>query len=1051
MDLAQLKNGLNIYCIDEDVVEQFKKAMENGTIDAKNSGYTENMLKKILLATSATKYTNHTLCVAKTTEKEILEKTKYNSINEFFKEECNEKDSTKLVGWEALSYYEYDLYFETDNIFYFKDEKGLVKEDEKNEYYIGIMGAIEIEGNLGIGFTYVDRENFEKAKEEYLNLTPKNKRKDEEKQKLLSKYTIDENGNFIVYKLIENANEYEFELKKDGEIFFMQEGCETETVLSDVTDVVVREEDRGYIADIGGDSAYQIEEVAFSINENVDISQYSLSIELLVDMLNLTGSPEYVEEFIDYALDNIKIKFKAYNLVTETEEYEYEEFNIDTDFVMEIYEMIIATGDLNKDNMKAYKSLIFDRKYEGKPFNGSVVDLPDFENINYNSDTYNVNKISEHLKTAYDPGEDFTINNIKVIQKQIKRTFENQLQFEVSSVSTWYADLEFEDLEVKTDYFIEDIEVTDSDYYAYSYDSEGRVVAEPNKEEVTNIFIGKRPAMQIEVETEGNVKVVENTFLNMFANDLFKGYGEKNSMKFRYFIARGLGKIAIEDKGTKNDSVDSLTNFTDYIYTKYTKNNIEVSRSKQKRKEQYIESNTNLPSIDLSKINDFLSLWKNETGETENRNYKSDGKKVEYEDIYEGKIKVGDIFESAPEMFFSLLESSENTRDLVDIFKYIMYVYTGIDYGITEVSQLGAILQTKDIYIGSGFIVKTDAENAAPVLTREQLEIAISKHNDSVKMNLLSALGGFMDIQDNYKVNAVFAMAVARTESSAGVNWGRISKETNNWMSVQGTYKGETWTGKDGQNWRKYASFDIATRDFGDLIKGEIYFGSGLYDVASIGQRYCPPGNAWTNTVTSIMKEIYSKAGIEVKAVSGGNATGGMEVAEEDISTFAVGERTYKNYKQIVEAYKNIPLANFKDANLYNHGCAITSVAIIATGFGKNVTPEDVNEHYKKYSAAIHCQGLSDYTGLRCTQETKDIKDGIINQLNRGFPVMVHVKANKGTYATENGHYFTILSISEDGSQVYVSDPASTRSSRNGWQNISMLNDDSLDQYFKME
>jgi len=134
------------------------------------------------------------------------------------------------------------------------------------------------------------------------------------------------------------------------------------------------------------------------------------------------------------------------------------------------------------------------------------------------------------------------------------------------------------------------------------------------------------------------------------------------------------------------------------------------------------------------------------------------------------------------------------------------------------------------------------------------------------------------------------------------------------------------------------------------------------------------------------------------------------------------------------------------------HGCAIVSVSIIATGFGNDVTPIDVNNYYRDViKSANHARGLSYYTNRSCEYVYSNIKAGIISQLSKGYPVFVHVKSNSGRFSTNGGHFFTILSISPNKDMVYVSDPVTHSSERNGWLPISILDDRAFDKYMKME
>jgi len=83
----------------------------------------------------------------------------------------------------------------------------------------------------------------------------------------------------------------------------------------------------------------------------------------------------------------------------------------------------------------------------------------------------------------------------------------------------------------------------------------------------------------------------------------------------------------------------------------------------------------------------FLSLLKNTTGTFDvNAGYNARGKEIEYTTIYDNKLNVGERLrdKGGADWLFSLLSSSPNTQGLEDVMRYILYKYSGNDYGITE-------------------------------------------------------------------------------------------------------------------------------------------------------------------------------------------------------------------------------------------------------------------------------------------------------------------------------------------------------------------------------
>ena len=118
---------------------------------------------------------------------------------------------------------------------------------------------------------------------------------------------------------------------------------------------------------------------------------------------------------------------------------------------------------------------------------------------------------------------------------------------------------------------------------------------------------------------------------------------------------------------------------------------------------------------------------------------------------------------------------------------------------------------------------------------------------------ILENAQAFLEMQEKYGVNAVFAACVTIAESSGGTNWAAIDPSTHNWFSIKGSYRGNSKNG-----WRSYPSFAAAVEDFGDLIaNGSYYYKSGRYTVSQIGPTYC--NEQWSVTVASLMTTAYEK------------------------------------------------------------------------------------------------------------------------------------------------------------------------------------------------
>ena len=154
---------------------------------------------------------------------------------------------------------------------------------------------------------------------------------------------------------------------------------------------------------------------------------------------------------------------------------------------------------------------------------------------------------------------------------------------------------------------------------------------------------------------------------------------------------------------------------------------------------------------------------------------------------------------------------------------------------------------------GKDFVVATDAENASNVLDEAGLTAAVNNSDlgEQAKQNVLSVIPDLVRLQNTYKVNALFLIAVARKESSCGTDWKAINPNTYNWLSVKKP---------DASGYREYSSFVEASEDWFKLISSsESYFGGGNYSVKQIATDYC--GTAWGEDVCKYMEQFYGYAG----------------------------------------------------------------------------------------------------------------------------------------------------------------------------------------------
>ncbi len=186
----------------------------------------------------------------------------------------------------------------------------------------------------------------------------------------------------------------------------------------------------------------------------------------------------------------------------------------------------------------------------------------------------------------------------------------------------------------------------------------------------------------------------------------------------------------------------------------------------------------------------------------------------------------------------------------------------------TDGNTDGNATQTNPEYHGENYCVDMSKPEALPSLSEAQLREIVSKSSMSqkAKENMNSVIPDLIRYEDEYNVNAVFFMAVARAESQWGTAWAAIDKSTYNWCSIKGSKNGGYVDG-NGTSWNKYTSFSDATKGFCNLIaNGSYYYNAGRYTVTDIAPTYC--NASWGVSVCTYIKQFYNSIGIEIESVN---------------------------------------------------------------------------------------------------------------------------------------------------------------------------------------
>lgn len=258
-----------------------------------------------------------------------------------------------------------------------------------------------------------------------------------------------------------------------------------------------------------------------------------------------------------------------------------------------------------------------------------------------------------------------------------------------------------------------------------------------------------------------------------------------------------------------------------------------------------------------------------------------------------------DSIVTARDELYEYLQSSVTTQTHAELMKEMIRVYMNseeLEQGTFYTAAFTSMYEPFEFVEGS-YVGNFDVHDENLFIKDVETLIRAFQGGYSGNEKLVANAQAFLDMQDKYKVNAIFAAAVSITETSGG-RAGNAINECHNWFNItgkDGPYK--TVTNKKGEtyNWRKYASDYEGIDAFGKFISGEgktqRYYPQGNYTVADIGKIYCPntalhPTQAddWISSTLAQMSRFYEAVGINISINAGGGQGFGYEISGEALS-----------------------------------------------------------------------------------------------------------------------------------------------------------------------
>lgn len=135
-------------------------------------------------------------------------------------------------------------------------------------------------------------------------------------------------------------------------------------------------------------------------------------------------------------------------------------------------------------------------------------------------------------------------------------------------------------------------------------------------------------------------------------------------------------------------------------------------------------------------------------------------------------------------------------------------------------------------------------------------------------------------------------------------------------------------------------------------------------------------------------------------------------------------DKKYKEYKQNTDS--SWSQNSYWGGTMSENGCGITSIAIIASGYNLEITPEDLREEYYPHLESEDMAYAIQDLGIECTDfyfhDTYISKKYITDWLKTGRPVLICVDNSKENVWTTASHYMVLLDVNSNG-EIYISNP----------------------------
>lgn len=608
----------------------------------------------------------------------------------------------------------------------------------------------EVYGTIEVHKTTPTADGYQEVRLEYVSYSEFKKLISSSSSVALNKFSVDRKGNIIIARASSSSIKHKYQGSNGAELSSSDMGK---------IDQGNVEEDK---------EVFKVTEYTIPVNSEQYLSKYIASYGFLSDLLVTTRNVDFCLEIAELALNSkIVLNIREEPTVTKTyEETVYTQTTLEYDYVS-----YNVTGYDVTENWQVLTS------GTGSPQVG----------------TYGWNGSS---KSWSRDGEDYRLNykaNTKrwTISKKIVNKTEANTPKEVVTqklivgghISESYGDYGInEDYTSKSEFSYTKITETSSTNYKYDID-----ISEIDCWYLTY----KRPyappkvisaALQPPEDVEGE-----------FPTESAVAQEATNSSSI-------IGSNASVNNFKENKEKEYLRKYPSAEEAKCEVTSLTVkTKSKTSSKvEKYEGTRTSYKFGDESEADTTQVQFKNMEYVNNNPSYTSEGPKgflFVYDRYISGGIDLC-LKNDAEKKLFEMLEENEKTVNISDVMRFLLYIYDGIDRGVTDLDKTFKIIDISLIN-KSGMGASAFGCN----MTREEFIDAAESYGESI----LSGLAGdFYDIctSSAYNVNPCLAYAWAALESG----WGKSAVDDKNLFQM-GTYTDQT-------SGFRYATFEDAIEDF---------------------------------------------------------------------------------------------------------------------------------------------------------------------------------------------------------------------------------------------